>query len=83
MPKVDNLASNRANVYHPVMELLTVKEAAAILKLTPYTVARLLREKRLPGIKIGAGQQWRIRRSDLDAYLSSGGTPDQYPDTRP
>lgn len=52
------------------MELLTVDEVAKTLKLTPYTIRRLLKESRLKGIKVGAGQQWRIRRDDLDAYLA-------------
>ncbi len=54
------------------MELYTVDEAATILRLNPYTIRRLLREGRLPGIKIGAGQQWRVRKDDLDAYTSQG-----------
>ncbi len=51
------------------MELYTVEETAGILKLSAYTVRRLLREGKLRGIKVGAGQQWRIRRGDLDHYL--------------
>ncbi len=52
------------------MELYTVDEAASILKLSAYTVRRLLREGELPGIKIGAGQLWRIRKDELEAYLT-------------
>lgn len=51
------------------MELLTVEQAAKVLQLSPYTVRRLLREKVLPGIKIGAGQQWRVRKDELDRYI--------------
>jgi excisionase family DNA binding protein len=62
------------------VELYTVDEAAAILRLNADTIRRLLREGRLPGIKIGAGQQWRVRKDDLDAYISRGvGTPKRMP----
>lgn len=53
------------------MELYTPDEAASILKLSAYTVRRLLREGQLPGIKIGAGQLWRIRKDQLEAYLTA------------
>ncbi len=53
------------------MELYTPDEAASILKLSTYTVRRLLREGTLPGIKIGAGQLWRIRKDQLEAYLTA------------
>jgi excisionase family DNA binding protein len=53
------------------LELYTPDEAASILKLSPYTVRRLLREGMLPGIKIGAGQLWRIRKDQLEAYLAA------------
>lgn len=59
--------------YYRAMELLTVEEVAATLKLSPYTIRRLLKEGKLPGVKVGGGQQWRVRKSDLDAYL--GNTP--------
>lgn len=57
------------------MELYTPDEAASILKLTPYTIRRLLREGKLPGIKIGAGQLWRIRKDELEAYLTKQDVP--------
>ncbi|MFQ5878710.1 MAG: helix-turn-helix domain-containing protein [Dehalococcoidia bacterium] len=38
--------------------LMTVKEAATYLRCHTSTVYRLLREKRLPGVKVG--NQWRI-----------------------
>jgi excisionase family DNA binding protein len=55
------------------MEVLTVEEAAKILKLSPYTVRELLKKQKLPGIKIGGGRQWRIRKADLEAYLHNAG----------
>jgi excisionase family DNA binding protein len=56
------------------LELYTPDEAASILKLSAYTVRRLLREGKLPGIKIGAGQLWRIRKDQLEAYLTAQST---------
>jgi len=55
------------------MEVLTVEEAAKILKLSPYTVRELLKKQKLPGIKIGSGRLWRIRKEDLVAYLNNTG----------
>ena len=57
--------------YNNHMELLTPEEAAAILKLSAFTVRKLLRNGTLPGIKIGGGKEWRIYRSDLESYLAS------------
>ncbi len=49
-------------------ELLTCEEAAAYLRVAPQTLYRLLRSAVLPGVKVG--RQWRVRRADLDAYLT-------------
>src|SRR4051812_47289008 len=51
-------------------DVLTPKDAARILRLNLETVRRLLREGLLPGRNVGL-RQWRIRRVDLDEYLSS------------
>ncbi len=60
------------------MELYTVDEAAGILRLNSYTIRRLLREGRLPGIKVGAGQQWRVRKDDLDEYIARRVVPQRH-----
>lgn len=52
------------------MEVLTVSEAAEILKLDPKTVERQLRAGRLPGAKVG--RVWRISRAALEGYLTGG-----------
>jgi excisionase family DNA binding protein len=54
--------------------LLTPEEAASVLGLSTFTVRRLLREGELPGRKVGK-RQWRIRRVDLDEYLSETSRP--------
>jgi len=47
--------------------LLTVEEAAEYLKMSPYVVRRWLRDKKLPGFKMG--QEWRIDEKDLAALI--------------
>ena len=53
-------------------ELLTVDEAAEMLRTTPYTLRRLLRGGKVQGTKIG--RQWRVNREALRlrAGLNSG-----------
>lgn len=52
-----------------MLDLLTVDEVAEALRLTPHTIRRMLKEGKLTGAKIGAGQQWRVRKTDLETYL--------------
>lgn len=61
------------------MELLTVEEAAAILKLSAYTVRRFLKEGQLRGHKIGGGKEWRIKKDDLEAYLEKQARKERQP----
>lgn len=51
-------------------ELYTVEAAAERLKLHNKTVLRFIREGRLRATKIG--KQYRILRSDLDAFAGAG-----------
>ena len=51
------------------MELMTVEEVSEYLKVHPEVVRRWLREKRLPGIKIGKNGE--LLKRDLDKYLKS------------
>ena len=67
---------------HPLM---TCEEAGAYLRLHPRTVGRLLKAGKLPGVKVGS--QWRVRRTDLDAYLVGHGVgpaaaPPEAPESR-
>ena len=55
---------------NPQKELLTPEEAADLLSLNIETVRRMLREERLPGVKIG--DNWRIQRSAIDELFSKG-----------
>jgi excisionase family DNA binding protein len=54
-------------------ELLTVEEAAAMLKLTPESVRRMLRLRQLPGVKLGL-RQWRVPAAELQKFIEKGMT---------
>jgi len=51
----------------PKDDLLTIEETAAKLRVNLDTVRRLLRQKKLPGVKIGA--QWRVSAAALRTYI--------------
>ena len=48
-------------------ELLTVNEAGKLLRLNPETVARYIREGKIPGVKFG--RVWRIEKEDLKRFI--------------
>lgn len=48
-------------------KIFTVDEIAAELRVSRYTVVRLIECGELPGKKIG--RQWRVLREDLKTYL--------------
>jgi excisionase family DNA binding protein len=47
--------------------LLTLREAAEVLRLNPRTVREYVRRDELEGRIIG--RRWRFRRKDLDAFF--------------
>ena len=49
------------------MDIMTVEEVAAYLKMSPQVIRRWLREKKLPGVKIG--KEWRIDKQAIDDML--------------
>ena len=55
------------------MELLTIEEVAAMLKIQPKTVGNWLRAGKLPGVKLGDGRaaEWRVNKEDLENYVKS------------
>lgn len=55
----------------PAPEFLTLAEAAALLRIGERTAYNLARDHRIPAAKVGG--QWRVRRTDLDAWLARGG----------
>jgi len=51
-------------------ELLTIKETAAMLRVHPMTVRRMITDGRLPAVQLGPpGTLIRIPRDELDARL--------------
>ncbi len=59
--------------------LLTVHDAADLLKVKESTVRSLINEKRLRAVKVG--KEWRIAEVDLLAFLNENAN--RGPDTRP
>lgn len=53
-------------------KLLTPKEAAEILAVSPKSVREWLRQGKLKGVK--AGMLWRIRERDLEAFIEGKGS---------
>jgi excisionase family DNA binding protein len=49
-------------------QLLTVSEVADVMRVSNMTVYRLIKSGQLPAVRVG--KNYRIRESDLDAYLS-------------
>jgi excisionase family DNA binding protein len=49
--------------------LMTIKEAAAYLRLNYMTLYRLAREGKIPALKVGGN--WRFKKTLLDQWLSS------------
>ena len=48
-------------------QIMTLKEVAKYLGVHSMTVYRLLKEKKLPGFKVGG--QWRTKKEILDQFL--------------
>lgn len=48
-------------------DFLTTKEVADYLRVNPYTVYRLVAQRKLPAYKVGS--QWRFKRTVLDLWL--------------
>jgi excisionase family DNA binding protein len=47
-------------------EAYTAEEIAKYLKLHPYTIRRLAREKKVPAFRVGG--QWRFRKDEIDGW---------------
>ncbi|HTX11804.1 MAG TPA: helix-turn-helix domain-containing protein [Solirubrobacteraceae bacterium] len=48
--------------------LLDADDAAAVLKISAYTVRQRARRREIPAIRLG--KFWRFRRSSLDAWIA-------------
>jgi len=69
---VSNSASSRAAELHNAA-ILTKQEAAALLRCTPRYIERMVQRGLLRALK-PTGKLWRVRRTDLDAFLETGAT---------
>jgi excisionase family DNA binding protein len=56
--------------------ILTLKEVAEYLKLSKLSLYRLLRERKIPGFKIG--QQWRFTKDTIDKWIDEKIQKNQY-----
>ncbi len=54
-------------------DLLTVEQAADYLNITDHFVRRLIRERRIPFLKVG--RLVRLRRPAIEAYLAECAVP--------
>lgn len=50
------------------LDILTLTEVAAYLRVTKRTLYRLAQEGRLPAFKLGG--TWRFRREELDRWIT-------------
>ena len=48
--------------------LLTIEQAAEYLQLSEKTIRRLISDEKIVAYKVG-DRSWRIRMSDIDAYI--------------
>jgi excisionase family DNA binding protein len=63
--KPDDLSAN--------LELLTLAETAAILKVSRKAVSTWIHDGALPAVKLGPGKRLiRVRRCDLEDFLAQG-----------
>ena len=71
---IDNLAKTQLYSYQRskpsgVQNMYTLEEVADILRVSTATVRKLIESGELKAKKVRG--QWRIRKEDLDAYMSS------------
>lgn len=52
-----------------LVKAFTAEEIAEYLRLHPYTIRRLAREKKIPAFR--AGGQWRFRKDEIDKWSRS------------
>ena len=55
------------NDFEQPLNFLTLRETADMLQLSTRTLQRLLKDKKLPAVKIGS--QCRVRESDLTKFI--------------
>lgn len=48
-------------------DMLTAREAADLLRLSPQTIALYIKQRKLPAVKVG--RAWLIRRDEVERIL--------------
>lgn len=68
---------NRFETANAEPEVLTLTEAANVLRISVSTAKKLARSGELPGVLPKLGTQWRVSRRALEAYMggNSGDNP--------
>jgi excisionase family DNA binding protein len=72
----DNIQSTHVQTTTEPSEVLTVQELAALLRVTPPVIYRLVKDGKLPGRKVGG--RWRFSRLTLHLWLSGTIEPCAY-----
>lgn len=54
------------------LTFLTLAEAAGVLQVSKRTVSRLIKQKKIPALKVGT--QWRIRESEFKKWVEKNET---------
>ncbi len=63
----------------PLPELLTIRELARALKLSPRSIWRLVRKQQLPSpIRIGGSIRWRV--GEVSSWINDAASPQKKPD---
>lgn len=62
-------------------EILTAEQVAKLLQVHPFTVLKFIKQKKLKAMKLG--RMYRIRQSDVDAFLDSLTEKDEKPTSLP
>jgi excisionase family DNA binding protein len=58
--------------------LLTVKEVAALLRVSSQTLYKMLEQGRIPALRVG--NQWRFERQKVQEWLEKGGAASDEPE---
>ncbi len=71
VPRVLHTVGERNGPKKPLIQLLTVKDAAQLLAVSEAAIRKWLYQRRLPAVKVG--RLTRIRAADLEAFVSRRG----------
>ncbi|MET0411365.1 MAG: helix-turn-helix domain-containing protein [Polyangiaceae bacterium] len=53
--------------------MLTVKEVAALLRVSTQTLYKMLEQGQIPAVRVGS--QWRFDRDKVESWIESQGVP--------